>query len=299
VGSDWLPEHLRECYGVEVVGTAELDVGVFRVDRADGPSWVARVFPAARPLAEVEGDAKVLKLLSSGGFPAERCAVDDAVSSHDGQGVLVTEFVRADERLAPGRTFAILGALLGRLHARDGGKFRAGGAWHHVAVAGGPSAEIDGALALLDGVDVPVKHRARMNSIREWLADADDGEGLPEAFVHPDLVPSNAIPVGDRLTIVDWTGAGRAPRLHSLAWLLWVAGSRSPRLLDVTLSRYARHATLQPEELTRLAGIMRVRPLVLDCWALRHGRLTVPEAAERMRQTAQHASGIATRVRHA
>ncbi|HEY6312604.1 MAG TPA: hypothetical protein VIY52_17630 [Streptosporangiaceae bacterium] len=45
---DRIARHLQARYGIAVSGLAELDLGVYRVDRADGPAWVARVFPAAR-----------------------------------------------------------------------------------------------------------------------------------------------------------------------------------------------------------------------------------------------------------
>src|ERR1700729_3121906 len=98
-----LAGHLAERYGVVVTATVTLDVGVVRVDRADGPSWVARVFSDARAIADVEGDAEILRLLERGGFPAERCAAVDAVSTLDGRAVLVTGFVEPAEPLRPGR----------------------------------------------------------------------------------------------------------------------------------------------------------------------------------------------------
>jgi hypothetical protein len=88
-----LAGHLAESHGVEVTGLSELDLGVFQVERAGGEPWVARVFPAERPLAEVEGDAAILRRLERVGFPAERCASPAPVSELDGQGVLVTGFV--------------------------------------------------------------------------------------------------------------------------------------------------------------------------------------------------------------
>jgi hypothetical protein len=39
-GLDGLPAHLEGQYGIDVSELTELDVGVFRVDRRDGPSWV-------------------------------------------------------------------------------------------------------------------------------------------------------------------------------------------------------------------------------------------------------------------
>jgi hypothetical protein len=47
----------------------QLDVGVFRVDRPDGPSWVARILPAARTVEATEADAGILAL-EHAGFPA-------------------------------------------------------------------------------------------------------------------------------------------------------------------------------------------------------------------------------------
>ena len=66
---------------------------VFRIDRNDGDPWVARAFPPARPRAGVEGDAAILRFLERQDYPAERLAVDDAVSDFDGSAVLVTRFI--------------------------------------------------------------------------------------------------------------------------------------------------------------------------------------------------------------
>ena len=74
----------------------ELDLGVHKVERADGSIWVARVFPADRSIDAVRGDAALLDWLVKEGIPAERTAAPDPVSSYGGQAVLVTEF-------APGR----------------------------------------------------------------------------------------------------------------------------------------------------------------------------------------------------
>ena len=40
--------HLEARYGIDVTAMTDLDVGVWRVGRADGPDWVARWFPARR-----------------------------------------------------------------------------------------------------------------------------------------------------------------------------------------------------------------------------------------------------------
>ena len=128
-----LLSHLRDRYGVDPVGATRLSVHktyVFRVDRQDGEPWVARAFPPARPRAGVEGDAAILRFLERQDYPAERLAVDDAVSDLDGSAVLVTRFVEGG-RLPDGPDkFAMMGDLLGRLHALpyDDSVSRPGGA---------------------------------------------------------------------------------------------------------------------------------------------------------------------------
>lgn len=118
--------------------------------------------------------------------------------------------------------------------------------------------------------------------------------------MHPDFVPANAIATPDeRLVIVDWTGAGRGPRLWSLGFLLFAVGSRSPRLIDLVVSRYRRHVKLEPEELTRLEGAIRARPLMLECWSFCAGRRELGDALERVSDANVVAARIADHARRA
>jgi hypothetical protein len=94
---DRLLDHLRDRYGIGAVAATKLSVHntyVFRIDRKDGDPWVARAFPPARPRANVEGDAAILRFLEHQDDPAERLALDDAVSDFDGSAVLVTRLSR-------------------------------------------------------------------------------------------------------------------------------------------------------------------------------------------------------------
>jgi Ser/Thr protein kinase RdoA (MazF antagonist) len=291
-----LARHLEERYGAPVTGVEALDVGVFRVGLDGGPKWVARVFPVARALADVEGDAELLRLLERRGFPAERCAHPEPVSSLDGHGVLVTEFVESGAPLRPGRPAAILGVLLGRLHANPGTGLRAGGAWHHLSLVGGPREEVAAAGELLEEAlpRVGVRELSLYHHLRDEVDTVDDCQDLPHAFVHPDFVPANPIPTPDEhLVILDWAGAGRGPRLWSLGFLLWAAGSRSMRLVGVAASRYRRHVTLEPEELARLEGAIRARPLMLECWAFCAGRRQLSDAVQRVSDATALAQRIA------
>jgi Ser/Thr protein kinase RdoA (MazF antagonist) len=301
-GIETLPAHLLEHrYGIDVERMTELDLGVFRVDRRDGPSWVARVFPAARPLGQVEGDAKILRGLERRGFPAERCAVAEPVSTHDGQGVLVTKLVEGTRARGGGRTFAVLGELLGRLHAAatatvDG--LHEGGAWHLLCLGGGPADEVTAALELLDEFAARLDpHEAAINRLQEAMASADACQGLPEAMVHPDFVPANALVGPDQhLVLIDWTGAGRGPRLWGLAFLLWAAGAWDLRLVDPVVSHYARHVQLQPDELSRLEAAVRARPLALDSWAACLGRKPLEEVVRELPEKLEIAAAIAERA---
>jgi len=291
--TEGLADHLAACHAVEVTGLTELDLGVFRVERAAGEPWVARVFPAVRPLAEVEGDAVILRALERAGFPAERCATETPVTELSGQGVLVTTFVPGT-RAAGGRAFAYLGALLGRLHAHPAEGLRPGGAWHHlVPRGGGPSEEIQAALDLLGEAGGEPE---LMNAV----AELDDCADLPHAFVHPDFVPANAIENTDGgITVVDWTGSGRGPRLRSLGFLLFAAGARSPMLVDLVVSRYRRHTELTPDEIDRLPDAIRARPLLIDCWAVGVGRKPARQVVSELATMTRLAERIAEQARSA
>ena len=279
-----LGAHLEEVYGIEVSKIEELDLGVHRVDRRGGPSWIARVFSRARAADYVAGDAKILDFLAARDYPSERCAAADPVSLLDGQAVLVTEYMqavppaeRADEIRGLGGYWS-LGSMLGRLHtmpdatAAAGG--RPGGCWHHLG-DGAPSVELAEAqrvLALAESAVAP-DDRGSVASLQDQLADLDSGDGLPEALVHPDFVLQNVIVSKERgMVLVDWTGAGRAPRVWSLALLLLSAAARGGPRLERVVGGYSEHVHLEPEELLRLPKVMRARPVVLEAWAFCMGR---------------------------
>ncbi|HYB27209.1 MAG TPA: phosphotransferase [Solirubrobacteraceae bacterium] len=293
---DGLGWHLEDRYGIEVTGITPLDIGVVRVDRGDGQRWVARVFGAERPLVTVREDAAILRGLERAGFPAERCAHPEPVSEFLGQSVLVTTFLEDHGPLRPGRPAGILGALLGRLHAHPVPDIREGGAWHHLSSAGGPREEIAAAAQLLDDhlPRVGVRELALLDRLRDEVARTDDCHDLPHAFVHPDFAPANAISTADgKLAIVDWTGAGRGPRLWSIGFLLWAAGARDLRLVDLVVSRYRRSAELEPAELDRLAGAIRGRPVMLEIWSVCAGRRELAVAVDRVERAGELAKSIA------
>jgi Ser/Thr protein kinase RdoA (MazF antagonist) len=296
-----LPSHLNTTYGIDVSAMTELDVGVIRVDRHDGPSWVARIFPTTRSVEDVRNDALVLERLEQGGFPAERNAATESVSTHEGQGVLVTEFIVGRRPKGGGRTFAYLGALLGALHSREGANLAPGGGWHHLVSTGTPSDEVRTLQTLLErhASTVNSEDKAAFKALVAEVSKIDVCEDLQHCFVHPDMVPLNAIEADDgALHIVDWANAGRGPRLWSLGISLFAAGARDIRLVEKFASRYVKWSSLQPEELVGLEGAIRARPVTIHAWEVIHGRKPLSETMATIRFFKRTSAEIADATRH-
>lgn len=272
--------HLRDRYRIDAIAATRISVHktyVFRIDQADGDPWIARAFPSARPRSGVEGDAAILRFLERHDFPAERLAVDDAVSDLAGSPVLVTRFVPSKPFPDVTAKLGMMGDLLGRLHALplDETVTRPGGAsGEDPNHEGSPRQDLMAALAFLDAVDhaVPPGERARFESLRELVLTADDGNGLPEALLHGNLLhnPDHALLTltnGDAVGI-NWKSAGRGPRLADVAWLLWGTW-RNPAAIEAVVDGYRRHIDLTADELDRLEGMMYLRPLFLACYGFR------------------------------
>jgi len=316
---------LETRYGITVDAMTELDLGVWRVGRAEGPDWVARWFPARRPAEAVAGDAALLRYLAAREFPAERCAADEPISVLDGRSMLVTEWAdpvprqqRRDAIRAAGG-LSHLGALLGRLHtldptptagaggigaggigAGDGAVARPGGAWHHLA-DGLPSAEIAAADRMLAETApvIPDTERAAFDALRAEVAALDVAEGLPEGLIHPDFVLANVVATPGGMVLVDWAGAGRGPRLWPLAFLLYAEAAKEPRRAGAVLLGYREHVTLEAEELDRLGAVARARPLILRAWSVCMGQATPTEAMTAASETKALTEMVATRIRAA
>jgi Phosphotransferase enzyme family len=257
---------------------SELDVDVYRLhcsgDGPGGSDLVVRVFGPAVARATVDAAAHVLQKLAGTRFPAERCPSADPVVALGGdRHVLVTEYVEPSPAPGPGFILAWCAGLLSRLATRSAEDLPAGGGWHRLGPT--PALEIDQALFLGGEVGPSVAE------LVDTLAEADDGAGLPEALIHADLTPPNAVPRGDQApVIIDWIGVGRGPRIWPLAFLLYVAGpAGAPRVLD----RYAGSVPLSGEEHTRLPTVMITRPLTLDLWSVANERRTARQAITRYR----------------
>jgi Ser/Thr protein kinase RdoA (MazF antagonist) len=281
-GVDTLPAHLEKRYGITVTKVSRLDVGVFRVDRVDkGKSLVARLFSAARPYAAAEADLAVLRSFADIGFPAERPFGNEALSSHEGQAVLVTEFIKkAPKGKGPSHPIVRLGAMVGRVHrlAVPAGADRPAGALHHFA-EGTMADELRAVAGWLDSIEarVPNGDGDAFATIRTAVAAADGGDGLPEAFVHPDPVPKNVIFTADGPVLVDWTSAGRGPRLASMTLVLRSGWAGVP-----FMKGYTRVVSLTEEERDRLAGLLFSRTLIDAVFRVCRDPKTVPTTAKRL-----------------
>ncbi len=305
-----LVSHIGERYGFRAQTLFTFDQDVVLLRRDDGPNWVARVFGPERPLPRVAGDAEILDWLAVHGYPAERCATADPVSELNGSTVLVTEAVsgvpRAKRRAAIKDAGGIRGLseLLARLHTLPQGKgavARPGGAWHHMA-DGLPVDELEAARTWLEAAeaDAPARDLAHLAALADALDAADACDGLPEALIHPDFVLANVVATPEpSMVLVDWAGAGRGPRLWSLAFLLWAEGNKDLRRVDLAIAGYRRRVTLEPEELERLEAAVGARPLVFDIWRLHNRGLSAGDAARSVGETRGLARAIAARARAA
>jgi Ser/Thr protein kinase RdoA (MazF antagonist) len=281
---DRLLAHLRDRYGIDPAAATKLSVHktyVFRIDRKDGSPWVARAFPPARPRVGVEGDAAILRFLERQNYPAERLAVDDAVSDLDGSSVLVTRFVEGVHLPDGAAKFAIMAELLGRLHALpyDESVCRPGGAsGEDPSREGTPHQDLLAALSFLDAVDTKVaaSERERFEQLRDQVRAADDGDGLPESLLHGNLLhaPDHAVLSEQGPVAINWKASGRGPRLADFAYLIWGTGSWNPRRpnqewIDAAVSAYRPYVEPTDDELDRLEAVMYIRTLYLACFGYR------------------------------
>jgi Ser/Thr protein kinase RdoA (MazF antagonist) len=257
---------------------------------------VARVFPGEQALQVAMRLYGILQHLQTHDYPAERPAVTvvHTVSKLDpalpAGAVLATTFVPGTRPERNRVTFYKLGQLLGRLHALPIPEGQSkGGAWHHLSLLGGIDQECDAAARMLDvaqqGDDAEDVTRLRDAVRHVQRAFAAEEANLPQAIVHPDLVPSNVIVregSDDEWTVVDWAGSGAGPRILSLGFLLGVGAIRGKLILvQAVMKGYAAHASrLQAAELRVLREAAYARFLTMEYWEVGVGRKQPAEAVK-------------------
>ncbi len=267
-------------YRATIVGASafyhEREKGVFRLDRAAGYSWVARIFPRAFRPERIEGDAAVLDLMAREGIPAERvvmAAGRSRVVSLDGRCVLVTRFIRGGPPKLTPAALRSLGEILGRMHALP--TAADGDGYLSRPAAALPRDDIDFGLARLASVDgrVPGPLAASYQRLKLALLAADGCEQLPLRLVHLDYQPGNVLRTpGRRLVVFDWDGTGLGPAVAALGVLLYgcafgsVAGRPAPpdiTRVDAVLAGYSARRRLSAAELDHLGHAIRFRPLAI------------------------------------
>lgn len=301
-GISRLAQHLTDQYECEVKKVKALDSGVYRVDRADGASWVARVFPPARSQEAATDDAAVLAVLEHHDFPAERLAHDEPVSAVDDHAVVVTGFVKGKSPGATGGMGSWLGDALGRLHTLPLGELpqRAGGGWHSLSLeGGGRAADLAMLFDLLADLRqvVSVEDRDHVDALRSALSALDLCDGLPQALVHVDFGGPNVLKSPDgSFTVIDWTGAGRGPRIESVAASI---GALPPTAMRAAAKAYRQHVELTAEEMERLEGTLLTHKLVLACWGVCVMPAQLPAVAAQLPQAGPAMAKRAAEVRKA
>ena len=313
-----LPAHLESLAGAAVARMLPLEPWAphhaQRVDLADGRSWAVRLHPPSRPRAEVEGDAELLRFLERHDFPAERVVEEgdstggpvSTLDDPDAHTVLCTWLIPGTNCRGDNRPEVVggVGELLGRLHALplppDGPVAREAGGWHHLSTAGGGRrADVD---ALLPGLDekaagLPPDQQDDARRLRDAVDAIDGCTDLPQVLINIDFGGPNIMrtPAGD-LVAVDWTGAGRGPRVLSMTGLCTEGGA--PHVLEPYVEGYLRHAPpLSDDELDRLPAAMAVHGFVLDCWMHVHREVSPATVLHNLERNLQEAERVTERVR--
>lgn len=252
--------------------------------------------------------------MASHGFPAERIATDAPVSTFDGNGVMVTEFVEGGRptdgqgRAQSPAVFEEMGRLLGQLHmlpradgavTRDGGAEETDGGFY----VGRPRQDLAAAMSFLVSVEdrVPAEGRQKFEWLSGQVESADDAEGLPEALIHSNYHVWSAVGAPGNLVIVGWAGAGRGPRLPALAWLLRTAAESGSDNIDAVMRGYRAHIELTHEELDRLPAVLDMRALWLACleyrMAIESGQTPSMDEGWLQPGSAAHAEHLAAQAR--
>lgn len=247
--------------------TGGWDGSAYLVTRPQGPPWVLRV--VSRKSAQQ--DVTVLSFLESQHFPAPR-----VIRSLNGCGtapygeksVLVTTFIEGAPAGFSPRILYGVGETLGRLHTLHGAQI-----YMLLTAEMLPSTDMVIALDWLAGVEprLPLGLRGQYDRLVEAIRDIRSYDHLPQALIHNDCHPGNAILTSAGPIMIDWHGAGLGPPVVDLGFLLisceiapsWAAplAPNSDRVVAI-VDGYARYRTPTVDELHWLPDAMRFRSLL-------------------------------------
>ncbi len=102
------------------------------------------------------------------------------------------------------------------------------------------------------------------------MRSADDGDGLPEALLHGNLLhaPDHAVMSAQGPVVINWKASGRGPRLADFAYLMWGTWL-DQACIDAAVNAYRRHIEVTDDELDRFEAMMFIRPAYLACFGYR------------------------------
>jgi Ser/Thr protein kinase RdoA (MazF antagonist) len=137
-----------------------------------------------------------------------------------------------------------------------------------------PTNEIAWATGRLLAVEplVPMTLRPEYDRILAALRGVHDCEDLPKVIIHNDCHPGNAVQTADgTVVLIDWEGAGWAPAVIDIGFLLVSCDTESPwtphfdpdsARVRAVIDGYCRYHLPAPAELDRLVDTMRFRTIV-------------------------------------
>jgi Ser/Thr protein kinase RdoA (MazF antagonist) len=281
-----LTDLVERSYGAEgaILQPLPSDTGkrIYRVDRANGPRWVLRVYEAANDASAAQTLVATLLFLEEQSYPAERlvCSVEQTpiVIADDGAQLLMTTFLEGKATDYSPATLRLLGARLGHLHALPLAAENALARRLPLAEMR-PTPEVSWALGQLASVAsrVPPHLQGWYETLREALHSIDPCEDLPRVFIHNDCHPGNTIhtPAGE-VVLLDWEGSGLGAAVIDIGFLLISCDTVSPWTLPLppdparikaVIEGYCQHHRLTAAELERLPDTMRFRSLVYGAWS--------------------------------
>ncbi len=243
------------------------DGSVYLVTRSPRPAWVLRV--VSRKSAE--RDVLVLSFLESQHYPAPRIIRSLSgcrATPYGEQSVLVTAFIDGAPAGFSPRIFYGVGETLGRLHTLDSAEARTLTPAEMLPVT-------DMVIALEWLAEAEPRLPPGLRGQHDQLVGAIRGirsyDHLPQALIHNDCHPGNAILTSEGPIMIDWHGAGLGPPVVDLGFLLisceiapsWVAPltPNSDRVVAI-VDGYARYRTPTRDELDWLPDAMRFRSLL-------------------------------------
>lgn len=280
-------------YGVEVRDSEQITGSVTRLTLADGDAWIARVAPIGTPVQSLQRSVDAMRFASAHGIDAERPVAGDPILSLGDRPVLLTRAVAGTPlKVSSVTTAAMLGDLLGRLHALPDPPPALGGAWHYLSATGGTADEVAGLRALIGlrhGLPAWVE-----SDVAEIEASIAALEALPTAFSHADFVSANVLAGEAPPTLVDWAGAGVMPRIWALGYFLFSLGL--PELARAALGAYVQRVDLADPEWNQLELSMSARPTLLQIWGLVTGRSPI-DADEHRRERRARLAQMAAALR--